>query len=207
MDIPSWDNNNRFDIDTFMFYMMPSTGTRRQGSSSGNFLLKNNFLYLSFSFNLACLVNSCLRCHLSWSVTNTRVVRTGVPRAQGGRGNAALIRVPFLFIILGTVALGGLNATRWLTDSIMRMVIFCLRRGYLRRFERLYMFFNFFLCFCFSGLIKRKRLHILLTILFFLDPQPLSGIIIHIIFCKKERKNILFWINCNFQLIGAVSKE
>ncbi|GMY17144.1 protein caj1 [Fagus crenata] len=58
---------------------MPTTGARREGSSS---------------------------------VPNTRVVRTGVPRAQGGRGNAALIRAPFLFIILGTVALGGLNATR-----------------------------------------------------------------------------------------------
>uniref|UniRef100_A0A7N2REX1 Transmembrane protein n=1 Tax=Quercus lobata TaxID=97700 RepID=A0A7N2REX1_QUELO len=57
-------------------------------------------------------INSGTRRLGSSSVTNTRVVRTGVPRAQGGRGNAALIRVPFLFIILGTVALGGLNATR-----------------------------------------------------------------------------------------------
>ncbi|KAF5462338.1 hypothetical protein F2P56_018357 [Juglans regia] len=48
----------------------------------------------------------------SASVTNARVVRTGVPRAQGGRGNPALIGVPFLFIILGTIGLGGLNAAR-----------------------------------------------------------------------------------------------
>ncbi|XP_050264398.1 uncharacterized protein LOC126708625 isoform X3 [Quercus robur] len=59
----------------------------------------------------SCLLSGTRRLGSS-SDTNTRVVRTGVPRAQGGRGNAALIRVPFLFIILGTVALGGLNATR-----------------------------------------------------------------------------------------------
>uniref|UniRef100_A0A5B6YZ53 J domain-containing protein n=1 Tax=Davidia involucrata TaxID=16924 RepID=A0A5B6YZ53_DAVIN len=43
---------------------------------------------------------------------NTRVVRTGVSRARGGRRNHALVVVPFLFIILGTVALGGFNAAR-----------------------------------------------------------------------------------------------
>ncbi|KAA8549024.1 hypothetical protein F0562_000708 [Nyssa sinensis] len=43
---------------------------------------------------------------------NTRVVRTGVSRAHGGRGNRALVGVPFLFIILGTVVLGGLNVAR-----------------------------------------------------------------------------------------------
>lgn len=55
---------------------------------------------------------SSMRCNVSELGTNIRVVRTGVPRAQGGRGNPALIRVPFLFIILGTVGLGGLNAAR-----------------------------------------------------------------------------------------------
>ncbi|KAI8574864.1 hypothetical protein RHMOL_Rhmol01G0386500 [Rhododendron molle] len=40
------------------------------------------------------------------------LVRTGVASVHGGRRNHALIGVPFIFIILGTVALGGLNATR-----------------------------------------------------------------------------------------------
>lgn len=46
-----------------------------------------------------------------------RVVRTGVPRANGGRKNHAMIKVPFLLLILGTVALGGFNASRCLTCS------------------------------------------------------------------------------------------
>ncbi|KAK2970224.1 hypothetical protein RJ640_021660 [Escallonia rubra] len=40
------------------------------------------------------------------------VVRSGVPRAHGGRRNQALIGVPFIFIIMVTVGLGGLNASR-----------------------------------------------------------------------------------------------
>ncbi|KAJ9187938.1 hypothetical protein P3X46_003347 [Hevea brasiliensis] len=48
----------------------------------------------------------------SASATYARVVRTGMPKAHGGRSNHVLIRIPFLFIILGTVGLGGLNATR-----------------------------------------------------------------------------------------------
>ncbi|XP_034908707.1 uncharacterized protein [Populus alba] len=48
----------------------------------------------------------------SASAAYARVVRTGVPRAHGGKSNRALIQIPFLFIILGTVGLGGLNATR-----------------------------------------------------------------------------------------------
>ncbi|XP_071686739.1 uncharacterized protein [Rutidosis leptorrhynchoides] len=44
--------------------------------------------------------------------TYSRVVRTGVPRTNGGSKNHALIRIPFLFIVLGTVALGGSSATR-----------------------------------------------------------------------------------------------
>ncbi|EEF47182.1 conserved hypothetical protein [Ricinus communis] len=48
----------------------------------------------------------------STSATYSRVVRTGMPRAHGGRSNHILIRIPFLFIILGTVGLGGLNASR-----------------------------------------------------------------------------------------------
>nr|AFK41399.1 unknown [Lotus japonicus] len=48
----------------------------------------------------------------SSSVEYSRVVRTGVPRAQGGRKNHAMIKVPFIFLILGTVTLGGFNASR-----------------------------------------------------------------------------------------------
>ncbi|KAK3022683.1 hypothetical protein RJ639_047599 [Escallonia herrerae] len=40
------------------------------------------------------------------------IVRSGVPRAHGGRRNQTLIGVPFLFIIMVTVGLGGLNASR-----------------------------------------------------------------------------------------------
>ncbi|KAM3234387.1 chaperone protein dnaJ 72 isoform X1 [Capsicum annuum] len=43
----------------------------------------------------------------------SRVVRRGVPRGgRGGRRNHALIGLPFLFIILGTAALGGTNIAR-----------------------------------------------------------------------------------------------
>ncbi|KAB2074275.1 hypothetical protein F383_11156 [Gossypium arboreum] len=48
----------------------------------------------------------------SYSATYSRVVRTGVPKAHGGRRNRGLIQIPFLLIVLGTVGLGGLNATR-----------------------------------------------------------------------------------------------
>ncbi|XP_020210814.1 uncharacterized protein LOC109795711 isoform X1 [Cajanus cajan] len=51
----------------------------------------------------------------SSSVEYSHVVRTGFPRAHGGRKNHTMIKVPFMLIILGTVALGGLNASRWLT--------------------------------------------------------------------------------------------
>ncbi|GAY44930.1 hypothetical protein CUMW_085640 [Citrus unshiu] len=56
---------------------------------------------------------SSLRCNIiSWLATSVRVVRTGVPMASGGRRNHPLIGIPFLFIILGTVGLGGFNAAR-----------------------------------------------------------------------------------------------
>ncbi|XP_019422276.1 PREDICTED: uncharacterized protein LOC109331921 isoform X2 [Lupinus angustifolius] len=48
----------------------------------------------------------------SSSVGYSRVVRTGVPRTQGGRKHHAMVKVPFILIILGTFALGGLNASR-----------------------------------------------------------------------------------------------
>ncbi|GAB2226496.1 hypothetical protein Droror1_Dr00022306 [Drosera rotundifolia] len=47
----------------------------------------------------------------SSSAAYSRVVRTGVPVATGGR-NWALMGVPFFFIIFGAVGLGGLSATR-----------------------------------------------------------------------------------------------
>nr|GMD68855.1 chaperone protein DnaJ isoform X2 [Ipomoea batatas] len=40
------------------------------------------------------------------------VVRTGVPRTYGGRRNQRLVGFPFLFIIVGTVALAGSNVAR-----------------------------------------------------------------------------------------------
>ncbi|XP_022757733.1 uncharacterized protein LOC111304945 [Durio zibethinus] len=48
----------------------------------------------------------------SLSAIHSHVVRTGVPKAHGGRRNRALIQIPFLLIVLGTIGLGGLNATR-----------------------------------------------------------------------------------------------
>lgn len=50
------------------------------------------------------------------SVGYSRVVRSGVPRGGGGGGrrNHALIGLPFLFIILGTAALGGANVARYI---------------------------------------------------------------------------------------------
>ncbi|KAL9691200.1 hypothetical protein QQ045_011619 [Rhodiola kirilowii] len=41
----------------------------------------------------------------------SRVVRTGVPRSQGGKYQG-FVKVPFLFIIFGTVSLGAFIATR-----------------------------------------------------------------------------------------------
>ncbi|XP_048493580.1 uncharacterized protein LOC104894862 [Beta vulgaris subsp. vulgaris] len=46
------------------------------------------------------------------SVTYTRVVRTGVPRVHGGGRHHLSVGLPFVFIILGTVGLGGLNVIR-----------------------------------------------------------------------------------------------
>ncbi|KAJ8623552.1 hypothetical protein MRB53_032081 [Persea americana] len=44
--------------------------------------------------------------------TYTQVVRTGVPRVYKGRSNHALVSAPFLLLILGTLSLGGFNASR-----------------------------------------------------------------------------------------------
>lgn len=98
-----------------------------------------------------------------WLATYTRVVRTGMPRAHGGRSNQALIRLPFFFIILGTVGLGGLNATRLSPTSTQRLIKFCV--GNLNILCSYLM-----LCyFAFSGHTKSKRRLILHIIHFSLD--------------------------------------
>ncbi|XP_038892160.1 uncharacterized protein LOC120081398 isoform X2 [Benincasa hispida] len=48
----------------------------------------------------------------SHSATYERVVKRGVPVSHGGRRNHALIKLPFLLLILGTVSLGGFNVSR-----------------------------------------------------------------------------------------------
>ncbi|KAK5818813.1 hypothetical protein PVK06_023759 [Gossypium arboreum] len=58
----------------------------------------------------------------SYSATYSRVVRTGVPKAHGGRRNRGLIQIPFLLIVLGTVGLGGLNATRGLNSEFINLI-------------------------------------------------------------------------------------
>ncbi|KAL9430522.1 hypothetical protein AB3S75_025833 [Citrus x aurantiifolia] len=62
--------------------------------------------------NTACNAYICAKGNGPASATSVRVVRTGVPMASGGRRNHPLIGIPFLFIILGTVGLGGFNAAR-----------------------------------------------------------------------------------------------
>lgn len=87
---------------------MVTAGAKGEDSASGNmaFYLQSCFLFSG------CQHYSSIKHELSCLATYARVVRTGVPRAHGGRSNRALIQIPFLFIILGTVGLGGLNATR-----------------------------------------------------------------------------------------------
>ncbi|KAL2935037.1 Chaperone protein DnaJ [Bienertia sinuspersici] len=46
------------------------------------------------------------------SATYSRVVRTGVPTVHRGAKHHRFVGLPFLFIIFGTVGLGGLNITR-----------------------------------------------------------------------------------------------
>ncbi|XP_017615646.1 uncharacterized protein LOC108460599 isoform X2 [Gossypium arboreum] len=63
-------------------------------------------------FKLIAEAYTCLQSGSGREATYSRVVRTGVPKAHGGRRNRGLIQIPFLLIVLGTVGLGGLNATR-----------------------------------------------------------------------------------------------
>ncbi|KAF8008253.1 hypothetical protein BT93_K2045 [Corymbia citriodora subsp. variegata] len=59
---------------------------------------------------------NCLLSGAKWEYSepgsNVRVVRRGVPMANCAKGNPALVGIPFLFIILGTLGLGGFNASR-----------------------------------------------------------------------------------------------
>lgn len=86
------------------------TGARGEGPASGNSFMK--FFCNTSPFGYLFLSSSCRHNILSFLATNMHVVRTGVPMANGGRRNHALIRIPLLFIILGTVGLGGFNAAR-----------------------------------------------------------------------------------------------
>ncbi|XP_017415979.1 uncharacterized protein LOC108326894 isoform X1 [Vigna angularis] len=73
-------------------------------------------------FKLISEAYTCLqsgRRNVSGSVEYSHVVRTGFSRAHGGRKNHAMIKVPFVLIILGTVALGGFNAWRWPTPNLV----------------------------------------------------------------------------------------
>ncbi|XP_015891801.1 uncharacterized protein LOC107426202 isoform X2 [Ziziphus jujuba] len=61
------------------------------------------------------LISEAYTCLLSGGKgEDSASVKTGVPRTHGhgGKRNHPFIRLPFLFLIVGTVALGGLNATR-----------------------------------------------------------------------------------------------
>ncbi|PWA96473.1 chaperone DnaJ-domain superfamily protein [Artemisia annua] len=69
-------------------------------------LAESNFKLISEAYT--CLQSG----KYSTNGTYSRVVRYGNPRSNGGSKNHALIRIPFLFIVLGTVALGGSSATR-----------------------------------------------------------------------------------------------
>ncbi|KAI3679573.1 hypothetical protein L2E82_51236 [Cichorium intybus] len=72
-------------------------------------LAESNFKLISEAYT--CLQPGVRR-EVSASGTYSRVVRTGVPRAYGGSRNHALIGIPFLCVVLGTIALGGSSATR-----------------------------------------------------------------------------------------------
>uniref|UniRef100_A0A804J7Q3 Uncharacterized protein n=1 Tax=Musa acuminata subsp. malaccensis TaxID=214687 RepID=A0A804J7Q3_MUSAM len=56
-------------------------------------------------------LGSGARSRSPYGATTVRVVRTGVPMGYG-KGNRALITIPFLLLIAGTVSFAGLNAAR-----------------------------------------------------------------------------------------------
>ncbi|KAK3404274.1 hypothetical protein EUGRSUZ_K00578 [Eucalyptus grandis] len=59
---------------------------------------------------------NCLLSGVKWEYSEpgsyVRVVRRGVPSANGAKGNRLLLGIPFLFIVFGTLGLGGFNASR-----------------------------------------------------------------------------------------------
>lgn len=92
-----------------MLHVPIITGARGEDPTSGNSWISIGISSVGYIFLCSYIRHN----FFSWLATNVRVVRTGVPMTNGGRGNHALIRIPFLLIILGTVGLGGLNATRY----------------------------------------------------------------------------------------------
>ncbi|GAV77473.1 DnaJ domain-containing protein [Cephalotus follicularis] len=73
-------------------------------------LAESKFKLISEAYSYLLSVSSS-----TTTVSAARVVKTGVPKAHGHGGrisNPAIIRIPFLFIILGTLGLGGFNAVR-----------------------------------------------------------------------------------------------
>ncbi|XP_056162983.1 uncharacterized protein LOC115689512 isoform X2 [Syzygium oleosum] len=59
---------------------------------------------------------NCMLSGAKWEYSESgsyvRVVRRGVSSANGAKGHRVLVGIPFLLIVLGTVGLGGLNASR-----------------------------------------------------------------------------------------------
>ncbi|KAK4792333.1 hypothetical protein SAY86_022768 [Trapa natans] len=72
-------------------------------------IAESRFKHISEAYN--CLLSGAIG-EGSSAATYSRVVRTGVARTNGRRGNRTLISIPFMFIILGTIGLGGYNASR-----------------------------------------------------------------------------------------------
>ncbi|CAJ1873687.1 unnamed protein product [Sphenostylis stenocarpa] len=78
-------------------------------------------------FKLISEAYTCLqsggRGHFSGSVEYSHVVRSGFPRAHGGRKNRAMIKVPFVLIILGTVVQGLTKSKRRNTPHIIHFYL------------------------------------------------------------------------------------
>ncbi|VFQ73833.1 unnamed protein product [Cuscuta campestris] len=74
--------------------------------------------YAEYKFKMiseaySCLCSGARVLNSSQAGAYSYVVRTGgVPRANGGRKNHMLVGVPFLLVILGTLALAGSNVAR-----------------------------------------------------------------------------------------------
>jgi hypothetical protein len=69
---------------------MATAGAEGEGSASGNFAFK---LTCKFVFFPSLFNYSSIKHDLSCLATYARVVKTGVPRAHGGRSNRALIQI------------------------------------------------------------------------------------------------------------------